>query len=412
MPKSVLGNDPFTTAAVPTEKSVPRASEKKKAPKVEKKTAVKAGSDKKPLKAAVEKKSKKPVVAKVTLKPSKPQEAKSEKSTTTKSAAKPDPRPEAIVHQQAEVAQPETINTEKSEKPIQTAQAARPEPDFFSGVEVSPRAIGGGDPDLLKLMRPDHFSIGEEFGSDPSFRERIRPVLQFFYRFYWRVTVKGIENLPKDGRAVLVCNHAGILPFDALMLAQAIQREAGRDAWPLIEDFFYHAPILGPLLSRAGCVRACQENAQRLLAQENLVAVFPEGIKGIVKSYRKRYRLQRFGRGGFVKLCLQTDSAAVPVAIVGSEEAHPLMANIGSLAKLLDLPFFPITPLFPLLGPFGLLPLPSKWTIVIGEPLYVNQFGPEAASDRVAINRLSNQVKSHIQKMIDMELGLQHSRWR
>lgn len=418
MSKPVLGNDPFTTAASPTAKPAKRSAPaptntgKKKTAKA---PAKKKDEAKKPAAALKDdpKKAPKAKPAKAAKSPAKPEPPKPRKPPA------PGSRPKA---ESAKAAEPPRSNSPPpapSQAPASPDAPPKDLPDIpqiaeavaEEGIAISPRIIGGEDVALLRHLRPDFFDVGQEFGLDPAFRESLKPLLTFLYRHYWRVTVKGLDNLPPQGRAVLVANHAGILPFDALMLNFAVRRESGRELWPLIEDLFYHAPVLGPLLSRAGCVRACQENAQRLLAEDQLVAVFPEGVKGVVKPYRQRYRLQRFGRGGFVKLCLQTDSPAIPVAIVGSEEAHPLLANLESLAKFFGLPYFPLTPLFPWLGPLGLAPLPSKWTILIGEPIYINQFGPEAAGDRVAVNRLSNQLKNHIQKMIDMEIGSRRSRW-
>ena len=367
MSKSVLGSDPFERLkAGKPEKGRKKTSRKAKAG--EKSAKKKAGGQSK-------KKSK----------------AKEKKAARESSWTGP----------KAPVPPPEKVEVDES-----SATAAFADPRGESS------AIGGGDPKLRELLRPEGFKVGQEYGFDPDYYQFYKAAIQFFYRFFWRVTVKGAENIPNENRAVLVANHAGILPFDGLMVVTALRRETGRLAWPLIEDFFYYAPVLGTFLSKIGFVRACQENAQRLLSEEELVLVFPEGIKGIVKPYRNRYRLQRFGRGGFVKLCLLTDSPVIPVAIIGSEEAHPILANLGGLAKMIKLPFFPVTPLFPWLGPFGLMPLPAKWTIIFGEAVYVNQFGPESSSDRVAVNRLAGEVKSHIQKMIDMEIGQRKSRWR
>ena len=174
---------------------------------------------------------------------------------------------------------------------------------------------------------------------------------------------------------------------------------------PLVEDFVFHFPYLGTLINRLGGVRACQENAQRLLDDDQLVAVFPEGIKGIGKLYRDRYKLQRFGRGGFIKLALRTRAPIVPVAIVGAEETHPMLTKVTWFAKSVGVPYVPITPTFPLLGPLGLLPLPSKWYVRFGEPLDLPaEHGPEAAPDRILVNRLAETVRARIQTMIDETL--------
>jgi 1-acyl-sn-glycerol-3-phosphate acyltransferase len=244
----------------------------------------------------------------------------------------------------------------------------------------------------------------DEFGRDPRVAERFQPLLDFLYRSYFRVEVRGMGNIPDEGRALIVANHSGTLPYDAGMIMHAVQRDhpAHRPVRPLVEDFVFHFPWLGTLMNRIGGVRACQENAERLLEQDQLVAVFPEGIKGIGKLFRQRYQLQRFGRGGFIKLALGTDSPIIPAAVVGAEEVHPMLTKVTWLAKAVGIPYIPVTPTFPLLGPLGLVPLPTKWTIVFGEPLYFNaEYGAEAANDRILVNKLGEQVRHRIQEMID-----------
>jgi 1-acyl-sn-glycerol-3-phosphate acyltransferase len=147
-------------------------------------------------------------------------------------------------------------------------------------------------------------------------------------------------------------------------------------------------------------VRACQENAERLLRQETLLAVFPEGIKGIGKLYKERYKLQRFGRGGFVRLALRTRTPIVPVAIVGAEETNPMLLRLEAIAKPLGIPYVPITPTFPLLGPLGLIPAPTKWKITFGEPI-VLQEGAESETDELLVARISERVRSDIQQLLD-----------
>jgi 1-acyl-sn-glycerol-3-phosphate acyltransferase len=221
-----------------------------------------------------------------------------------------------------------------------------------------------------------------------------------------------MENLPDHDRALIVANHAGTLPYDGAMVMCAVKQDhpAHRDVRPLVEDFIFHFPFLGVALNRIGCVRACQENAERLLRHGQLVAVFPEGIKGIGKLYRDRYQLQRFGRGGFIKLALQTRTPIVPTAIIGSEEIHPMLGKVTWLAKYVGIPYVPLTPTFPWLGAAGVIPLPSKWQIRFGEPLNLGgQYGPEAATDSILVNRLTEQVRSTIQSMVDEALRTRRS---
>jgi len=251
----------------------------------------------------------------------------------------------------------------------------------------------------------------DDFGFDPIYDEKLRPVLDFLYAKYFRVETSGLANVPSEGRCLLVANHSGTLPLDGVMLKTAVKREhpAGRDLRWLTEDFIYHMPFLGGAMNRLGAVRACQENAERLLANDELVAVFPEGVKGIGKLFGERYRLQRFGRGGFIKLCLRTATPIVPVAVIGAEETNPLLFRIEHLAKAIGVPYVPVTPTFPLLGPVGLLPAPTKWRIVFGEPLDLSAHGPESADDEILVGKLAERVRSAIQGMVDQAVGSRKS---
>lgn len=250
----------------------------------------------------------------------------------------------------------------------------------------------------------DRSDVVDEFGRDPRVSAKVEPLLDFLYRKYFRCAVRGLGHIPDDGRALIVANHSGTLPYDGAMIMHAVKHEhsAHRDVRPLVEDFVFHFPYLGTLMNRIGGVRACPENAERLLEQEQLVAVFPEGIKGIGKLFSQRYQLQRFGRGGFIKLALKCDAPIIPTAVVGAEEIHPMLSKITWLTKSIGIPYVPVTPTFPALGPLGLVPLPTKWFIAFGEPLYFNaEYGPEGAGDRILVNKLAEQVRGRIQQMID-----------
>jgi 1-acyl-sn-glycerol-3-phosphate acyltransferase len=269
------------------------------------------------------------------------------------------------------------------------------------------RAFGQGGVEALfvRLRMIGTADQVDDFGYDPAFRAQIAPALRFLYERWWRVELLGVDNVPASGRVLLVANHAGALfPYDALMLAHALAEHyppSGREVRPLIEDFVHHFPFVGPLLARAGMVRASQENAERLLAREAAVAVFPEGAKGLGKYYRERYRLQRFGRGGFVTLAMRSAAPLVPVAIIGAEEVHPVIAKWQWLARLLDLPYFPITPTFPWLGLAGLIPLPTKWRIIFGAPIDIAAaHDPGAYEDELLVNRVKEQVRDRIQRMV------------
>jgi 1-acyl-sn-glycerol-3-phosphate acyltransferase len=253
----------------------------------------------------------------------------------------------------------------------------------------------------------------DDFGLDGVYEERLRPLTEFLYERYFRVTATGLTNVPALGRCLVVANHSGTLPLDGLMLRTCVRREhaATRELRWLAEDSVFHLPFVGAFMSRVGGVRACPENAERLLAKESLVAVFPEGVKGIGKLFRERYRLQRFGRGGFIRLCLRTRTPLVPCAIVGAEEASPMLYRDELVSKLLGFPYLPVTPTFPLLGPLGLVPAPTKWSIEFGEIFRFDEYGPEAAADDVLVGRLADRVRASIQNMIDRALAGRRSVW-
>jgi len=253
----------------------------------------------------------------------------------------------------------------------------------------------------------------DEFGYDPVYERKILPFFEFLYRRYFRVVTQGLERVPKEGRCLLVANHSGTLPVDGMMLRLALHHEhpQHREMRWLAEDAIFHFPFLGSISNRMGAVRACQENATRLLDRDALVAVFPEGMKGIGKLFRERYKLQRFGRGGFVKLCLRTRTPVIPVAIVGGEETNPLLARVDYLTKAVGLPYLPVTPTFPFLGPIGLVPVPTKWKIYFGEPIHFDRHGAEAADDEILVGRLAEGVRAEIQSMLNRALVERRSVW-
>jgi 1-acyl-sn-glycerol-3-phosphate acyltransferase len=193
--------------------------------------------------------------------------------------------------------------------------------------------------------------------------------------------------------------------------AVRLEHENKREVRWLAEDFIYHLPFVGAFMNRIGAVRACQENAERLLKQERCVLVFPEGIKGIGKLYRDRYRLQRFGRGGFIKLAIRAKAPIVPVSIIGAEEASPMLYRFEYLTQALGLPFVPVTPTFPWLGPLGLVPAPTKWSITFGAPIRLDEHGPEAAEDALLVTRLADRVRGQIQIALDDGIARRKSVW-
>ncbi len=205
---------------------------------------------------------------------------------------------------------------------------------------------------IRKRMMGDY--TVDEFGFDPHLNNAIfLPLLRVFFNSWFRVEVSGIENLPKSGAALVVANHAGVLPFDGLMTAVAVhdKHPTHRDLRLLAADMVFDMPMIGQAARKAGHTMACTADAHRLLAAGELTAVFPEGYKGLGKHFKDRYKLQRFGRGGFVGAALRTKAPIVPCSIVGSEEIYPMIADVKLLARLFGLPYFPVTPLFPLAGP-------------------------------------------------------------
>lgn len=242
----------------------------------------------------------------------------------------------------------------------------------------------------------------DEWGFDEEFTEAVFPFFEFMYERYWRVRATGVTNVPAHGRAMLVANHAGILPWDATMMTMAIMKEHPLPRIPrfMVLSWAFRLPYISFAMRKVGGTVASPYNALRLLEQDHLVAVFPEGAKGAGKMFRDRYRLQRFGRGGFVEVALRTGSPIVPVAVVGSEEIHPMIANVPPLGRLIGSPYFPVTPSFPLLGPLGVVPLPSRWRIEFCDPVDLSGYGPDAAEDRNLVFEISQAVHDTIQEKL------------
>jgi 1-acyl-sn-glycerol-3-phosphate acyltransferase len=253
----------------------------------------------------------------------------------------------------------------------------------------------------------------DDFGLDPGFERKVLPGLELLYRRYFRVQIEGMDHVPRTGRGVIVDNHSGAIPLDGVMLRTALRLDhpGVRDLRWLAEDFLFYLPFAGVFMNRIGAVRACPENAERLLSRDGLVAVFPEGVHGIRKLFSERYQLQRFGRGGYIRLCLRMRAPLIPCAIIGGEETNPLVYRFDRLAEFLKLPYLPVTPTFPWLGPLGLIPAPARWKIRFGEPLSFENYGPEAAEDDVLVGRLSERVRTSIQSLLDTGLRERKSVW-
>ena len=258
---------------------------------------------------------------------------------------------------------------------------------------------------IVRRLQGDYHE--DEWGFDEGFAEAVFPVFQFLYESWWRVECEGATNVPAHGRGLIVSNHAGSLfPFDATMLTMALMKEHPLPRWPrfMVLDWAFELPFASAFMRRVGGVPASPHNATRLLDEDELVMVFPEGVKGTGKPFADRYRLQRFGRGGFVEIALRTGAPIIPVAVVGSEEIYPKLGESRALAKAIGAPFVPITPTFPWLGPLGLVPLPSRWRIEFCEPIDVSALGPEAADDQRVVFDLAEQVRETIQETLYQNL--------
>jgi 1-acyl-sn-glycerol-3-phosphate acyltransferase len=242
----------------------------------------------------------------------------------------------------------------------------------------------------------------DEWGYDEEFVELVRPFFEFMYDRWWRVEEVGVEKVPAHGPAMIVANHAGVLPWDATMMNVAIVKHHPLPRQPrfMVLDWAFRLPWVSSFMRRVGGVVASPFNAIRLLNQGHLVMVFPEGAKGAGKPFSERYQLQRFGRGGFVEIALRTGAPIVPAAVVGSEEIYPKVGEFRLLARLLGAPYFPITPTFPALGGLGAVPLPSKWRIEFCAPIDLSGYGPEAAEDRATVLELSERVRQTIQQSL------------
>ncbi len=270
---------------------------------------------------------------------------------------------------------------------------------------------------VARVLAAAHFSWHseetDEFGYDPKFTESLRPFLEFMYAVWWRVETTGIERVPGSGPTLVVANHSGVLPWDGPMINVALRHEhpARRHCRMLALDMFALLPFLAPLLARSGAIRANPENAIRILERGELVGVFPEGVKGVGKPFKNRYKLARFGRGGFVRIALKTGATIIPTAVVGAEEIHPNLAQANFIGRPFGLPYFPLTPTFPWLGLLGTIPFPTKWSIDFGEPLDLSRYPKEAADDPILVNRLSEQVRQQIQTIIDGRLARRRSIW-
>jgi 1-acyl-sn-glycerol-3-phosphate acyltransferase len=255
----------------------------------------------------------------------------------------------------------------------------------------------------------------DDWGRSQRVFDAFEPLLDFYYRYWFRVETEGIGNVPSEGGALLVSNHAGALPPDAPMIMQAIRREhrRPRPLYMLGEHWFKGYPGVSMLVNKLGLVAAHPANAQRLLHDEGrLVLVFPEGEKGSRKLFWQRYRLRRFGRGGFVRTAMRAGVPIVPIAVLGAEEAMPIFAHVPALQRLTGLIYFPVNHAFPQFGlAAALMYLPAKFKIRFLEPLGMSGYGPDDAEDLALVQRISEQVRTTIQLELDSMRSARRSVW-
>jgi 1-acyl-sn-glycerol-3-phosphate acyltransferase len=260
-----------------------------------------------------------------------------------------------------------------------------------------------GAVDFVRRRMAGDYEV-DESGFDPELNAAVlMPLFRPFYRTWFRVQMRGVENLPASGPALVVANHSGVLPLDAIMLQIGIfdEHPQHRNLRLLSADLVYEVPVLSSMARWSGHVRACREEAQRQLRAGELVGVFPEGFKGIGKPFSQRYQLQRFGRGGFASIARQAGAPIIPCVIVGAEEIYPMIGNLPPLARLLRLPYFPVTPLFPWFGLVGAVPLPSNWIIEFCPPVPTDTAHHNGAGPDKADAYLADSVRDTIQRKLD-----------
>ena len=276
----------------------------------------------------------------------------------------------------------------------------RPGPAQAPAVEA--RGPLHGVVDFLRRRLTGNFEV-DEFGFDPQLTDEfLLAPLRPLYDHWFRVQLRGIDNVPSTGGALVVANHSGTIAIDSLMTQLALldHHPAHRHLRMLGADLVFQTPFLGELARKAGHTLACMPDAERLLSSGELVGVWPEGFKGVGKPFSERYKLQRFGRGGFVAAALRTRTPIIPTAIVGAEEIYPMIGSLPPIARLLGLPYFPVTPTFPWLGPLGMIPLPSKWIIAFGEPIHTDQMPEASADDPMVVLELTDRVRENIQQSL------------
>ena len=283
-----------------------------------------------------------------------------------------------------------------------TEPAEQPKPPAPSPISSDwERKVAHGLAFLRRRLTGDYEV--DEFGFDQDFTDHVYlPALRPLYKSWFRIETFGLHNIPDTGGALVVANHSGTVPMDGLMTSLAVHDDhpAHRRLRLLGADLVFKLPLVGSIARKTGNTLACNPDAERLLHSGELVGVYPEGFKGVGKPFADRYKLQRFGRGGFVSAAIRTGVPIIPCSIVGAEEIYPMVGNMKALARVLGLPYIPVTPTFPLLGPLGLIPLPSKWLIEFGEPIPTAHLDTSAADDPMLVFNLTDQVRETIQQTL------------
>jgi 1-acyl-sn-glycerol-3-phosphate acyltransferase len=305
------------------------------------------------------------------------------------------------------------VSTEGGSRPGPVAAATSPTP-------------GGDGPATAALVRlhpparttepvPDPARRGDvdDWGRSERARAVARSVFGPLYRSWFRAEWEGLEHLPTTGGALLVANHAGAVPMDAPVIVHGVEEEIGRPVYTLAENVLWSMPFVGTIFSRIGGVNAHPDNAHRLLRDGQLVLVFPEGTKATGKTFSERYQLRRFGRGGFVQLAARAGVPVVPIAVVGSEEAMPNLANVAPLARMLRVPYVPVTAQMLVLGPLGAFAfLPAKFTVRVLEPVHLDLPAGQERYSAARVVEEAEGVRQRIQDALHDMLRRRTSVWR
>lgn len=280
------------------------------------------------------------------------------------------------------------------------------DPDFWKGIWMVVEYQVKEQIDFVQRRLRGQYEV-DPFGMDRELIDVVRPFTSFMYRTWWRTTTTGLEHVPNQGRTLLLANHGGLIPWDGVMIASSVLEDhpESRVVRNVFLEGFSTLPIVSQAMAAFGQVVGPPEFATDLLQNDELVCVFPEGVRGAGKLFKDRYRLARFGRGGYVESALRTGAPLVPVAVIGSDEIYPMIANVEPLAKVLGLPYFPITPFFPWLGALGAVPLPTHWSITFCEPISTAEYGPDGADDPLVVFMLSEQVREIIQDTVTSKLA-------